>query len=172
MLNRIKNSMEKLGLKIAVAESLTTGNLQAKIGSISGSSNFYEGGITTYSLQQKVKHLGVDKLHAEEVNSVSDKVAIEMAKGVCKLFDCDLGIGTTGYAEPDFKMGINIPYAFVAIWNKSTKNTHTNPIISKKIEGKFEERLLNRKEMQEYVSITVLDYLADYLEILENENAK
>ncbi len=84
---------------LAVAESLTCGRVQARIGSISGASEFFLGGLTAYSLDQKVKHLGVDWVAAQRVNSVSAAVAEQMACGVIRLFGSELGLATTGYAE-------------------------------------------------------------------------
>ncbi len=40
----IKNIMKNKKLRLAVAESLTAGKLQALIASVSGSSEFFEGG--------------------------------------------------------------------------------------------------------------------------------
>src|ERR1044071_5239810 len=87
-------------LTLAVAESLTCGQVQASVGRISGASTFFLGGITTYTLDGKVRHLGVRRAAARRVNSVSAAVAEEMARGVCRLFGSDLGLATTGYAEP------------------------------------------------------------------------
>jgi len=67
---------------------------------VSGASNYFLGGVTAYSLEQKVRHLGVDRAGAEHVNSVSAAVAEQMAAGVCRLFGSELGLATTGYAEP------------------------------------------------------------------------
>jgi nicotinamide-nucleotide amidase len=98
---------------LAVAESLTCGQVQARIGAISGASEFFLGGITAYSLDQKVRHLGVDRAVAAPVNSVSAAVAEQMAAGVCALFGSDLGLATTGYAEPP--AGVPHPFAFWAL---------------------------------------------------------
>ncbi len=92
---------------IAVAESVTTGILQMAIGTTENASAFFQGGITTYNLGQKYRHIKVDPIHAEKTNSVSQRVANEMAANVCELFLSDWGIGITGYAtavtESDFK---------------------------------------------------------------------
>ena len=56
--------------------------MQARIGEISGASNFFLGGITAYSLDQKVRHLGVDRTAARRVNSVSDESATAAGPGV------------------------------------------------------------------------------------------
>ena len=58
-------------LTLAAAESLTCGRVQAAIGSVSGASEYFLGGITAYSLDQKVRHLGVERAAAARVNSVS-----------------------------------------------------------------------------------------------------
>ena len=87
-------------LTLAVAESVTAGQVQARVAAVAGASGFFLGGVTAYALEQKVKLLGVGRKHAAEVNCVSARVAEEMARGVCALFDADLGVATTGYAEP------------------------------------------------------------------------
>jgi nicotinamide-nucleotide amidase len=85
---------------LAVAESITCGHLQARIGAISGASEFFLGGITAYTLDEKVRHLGVKRAAATAVNSVSAAVAEQMARGACVLFGSDFALATTGYAEP------------------------------------------------------------------------
>lgn len=102
-------------LTLAAAESLTCGRVQARVGEISGASNFFLGGITAYSLEQKVRHLGVDRAAARRVNCVSAAVAEQMAQGVCGLFGSDLGVATTGYAEPSPEDGVMHPFAWWAI---------------------------------------------------------
>ena len=102
-------------LTLAVAESLTCGRLQARIGEISGASTFFAGGITAYSLEQKVRQLGVNRAAARKVNCVSVSVADEMARGVCRSFRSDLGVATTGYAEPSPGEGVTEPFAWWAL---------------------------------------------------------
>ncbi len=84
---------------LAAAESLTGGRVQARVAEISGASGFFVGGVTAYTLAQKVHLLGVNRGHAAEVNCVSARVAEEMAAGACRLFGADLAVATTGYAE-------------------------------------------------------------------------
>ncbi len=102
-------------LTLAVAESLTSGRLQAKIGAISGASHFFLGGLTAYTLDQKVRHLRVDRDSAKDVNSVSAEVAAQMARGACELFGSDLALATTGYAEPSLEWNIPHPFAWYAL---------------------------------------------------------
>jgi len=85
---------------IAIAESVTSGLIQAALASAANASLFYQGGITAYNLGQKYRHLLVDPIHATSCNSVSQRVANDMALNVCELFNSDWGIGITGYASP------------------------------------------------------------------------
>lgn len=100
---------------LAVAESLTCGNVQAYLGRISGASEFFLGGITAYTLEQKVKHLGVDRVQAEAVNCVSAEIAEQMARGVAHSFGADLALATTGYAEPSDEYSVAVPFAWWAL---------------------------------------------------------
>jgi nicotinamide-nucleotide amidase len=85
---------------IAVAESVTSGLLQFLLSNVTDAANFYQGGITTYNIGQKSKHLDVEPIHANNCNCVSLKVTEQMATNVCELFHSDWGIGVTGYASP------------------------------------------------------------------------
>lgn len=101
--------------RLAVAESMTGGRLQARITGIPGASGFFLGGVTAYTLAQKVGLLEVDEAHAAAVNCVSERVAGEMALGACRLFRADLALATTGYAEPSPADGVAVPFAWVAL---------------------------------------------------------
>jgi nicotinamide-nucleotide amidase len=100
---------------LAVAESLTGGRLQALITGVSGASACFLGGVCAYTVPQKASLLGVDTTHATAVDGVSARVAGEMALGACRLFGADLGVATTGYAEPAPARGIAHPCAWLAV---------------------------------------------------------
>jgi PncC family amidohydrolase len=116
-----KKELEKTGLlllkkkeTIAVAESVTSGLMQYAFSTIPNAAQFFQGGITTYNIAQKFKHLQVEPLHALSVNCVSQQVANEMALQVCSLFKSDWGIGITGYSSP-VPESENKVFAFFAI---------------------------------------------------------
>ena len=108
-------------LTLAVAESLTAGHVQAQVAAVSGSSEYFLGGITAYSLDQKVRHLGVNRAAAKKVNCVSADVVEQMARGVCALFDADVGVATTGYAEPSKADGVALPFAWWAVAHRGPR---------------------------------------------------
>lgn len=100
---------------IAVAESVTSGHLQAAISLADFAQDFYQGGITVYNIGQKSRHLGVDPIHATANNAVSKQVAEQMATGATSTFTSHWGIGVCGYAAPVPELDIKTPYAFFAI---------------------------------------------------------
>ena len=144
-------------LTLAVAESLTCGHVQAAIGAVSGASDYFVGGVTTYTLEQKVKLLGVNRGHARRVNCVSQRVAVEMAQGACVLFGADLAVATTGYAEPSRADGIKSPMAWWALCHR--KRGGRAVVIS----GQVEMPGATRGQAQERVTREVLGALVAYL---------
>jgi nicotinamide-nucleotide amidase len=85
---------------VAVAESVTSGQLQTFLSIPDHAMDFFQGGITAYNLGQKTKHLDVDPIHALACNCVSERIAASMARNVMLEFNSDWGIGITGYASP------------------------------------------------------------------------
>ncbi|MBO8131762.1 MAG: CinA family nicotinamide mononucleotide deamidase-related protein [Candidatus Marinimicrobia bacterium] len=85
---------------IAVAESCTGGLVGDRITTVPGSSDYYIGGIISYSNEVKIRQLGVKRTFIEKYGAVSEEVAIEMARGVKKVLGSDIGISTTGIAGP------------------------------------------------------------------------
>jgi nicotinamide-nucleotide amidase len=114
-LNYISEHCITNGFTIAVAESVTAGYLQVYLSRATGATQFFQGGITAYNIGQKVKHLQVEPIHAQSHNAVSPQVAVQMAMGVCALFNCNTGIAVTGYAAPVPEAGILNLFAYYAI---------------------------------------------------------
>ena len=123
-LNQIKKTLVDRKETLAVAESVTAGIFQTALASATDASQYFHGGITVYNLGQKARHLQVNPIHAESCNSVSNRVAEEMAVNVCKLFSSDWGIGVTGYATMDPVIKMNQPFAWYAIANNQHIREH------------------------------------------------
>lgn len=112
--NTIRSLLAERHETLAVAESVTAGYVQAILSSAEEATFFFQGGITTYNLGQKCKHLQIDPIEALKSNCVSAKVALQMSIGVQRLFMSDYGIAITGYAAPLPEKGIHDIFAFVA----------------------------------------------------------
>jgi len=104
-----------MGKTVSTAESITAGHLQTKLTAVSGASDVFKGGITAYKLQVKVEALGVDKALAKRTDCVDIEVAWQMAAGALSLFKSDYALATCGYAEPYPDAGIEKPFAYYAI---------------------------------------------------------
>jgi nicotinamide-nucleotide amidase len=91
----------KQNLTISTAESCTGGEIARLITSVSGSSNYFIGGIVPYQTENKIDILGVDKNLIEKFTVVSEEVAAKMAEKCQKLFKTDIAISTTGVAGPN-----------------------------------------------------------------------
>ena len=87
-------------LKIAVAESCTGGLIGSMLTDISGSSNYFERGIISYSNASKVEILKVNEDTIAELGAVSREVAMQMAEGVKSTSGADIGLSTTGIMGP------------------------------------------------------------------------
>ena len=76
--------LKEKGKTLSVAESCTGGLVAAKITNISGSSEYFERGVVSYSNQAKMEILGVPKELLEKYGAVSPEVALAMAQAVRK----------------------------------------------------------------------------------------
>jgi PncC family amidohydrolase len=92
--------LTEAGLTIATAESCTGGLISHRITNVSGSSNYFLGGVVSYSNEAKARILGVSRRSLELYGAVSEQVALEMARGARRLFHSDLAISATGIAGP------------------------------------------------------------------------
>ena len=96
----VGNLLRESGQNLAVAESCTGGGVGAMLTSIPGSSDYFAGGIISYSNEVKVSLLRVKEADLIEHGAVSDVVAQQMALGVKQKLGTDWGIGITGIAGP------------------------------------------------------------------------
>ena len=90
----------KKNYKIGLAESCTGGGIAKVITDLSGSSNWFDLGVVTYSNEAKEKILDVPGSLLESFGAVSEPVAAAMVEGVVKLSKADVGISVTGIAGP------------------------------------------------------------------------
>ena len=96
----IGNLLRKKGWTLSIAESCTGGLICDRITNISGSSNYFMGGMVTYSNESKAEHLGIPMGYIRKHGAVSPQVATGMAQGVRKAFHTTFGLSTTGVAGP------------------------------------------------------------------------
>lgn len=96
----ISDLVQKRDLTVAVAESLTGGEIACRLGAAPSSSTWFRGGVVAYSPQVKYSVLG-----APEGPVVTAPTAAAMARGVARLMDADLAVAVTGVGGPDDEEG-------------------------------------------------------------------
>jgi PncC family amidohydrolase len=87
-------------LTLAAAESCTGGQVSDRITNVSGSSDYFPGGVVAYAYEAKVNLLGVSWDTLNLHGAVSAETVLEMAHGVRKIFNADIGISVSGIAGP------------------------------------------------------------------------
>lgn len=88
------------GKTLATAESCTGGRIAEAIISVPGASNYFKGGIISYTNEVKENLLHVDPQVLAEKTAVCEEVAVQMVKGVCETLNVDYAISATGIAGP------------------------------------------------------------------------
>lgn len=96
----VGDGLRERKLTLAVAESCTGGLLSKRLTDIPGASDYYLGGVCSYSNSVKEKVLGVKKETLDTVGAVSPETAEQMAVGVANALGSDIGVGITGIARP------------------------------------------------------------------------
>jgi nicotinamide-nucleotide amidase len=85
---------------LATAESCTGGLLAERVTSVSGSSDYYWGGVVSYANEAKVRELGVKRETLRRFGAVSGKTAREMAAGLRRRAKTEYALSVTGIAGP------------------------------------------------------------------------
>ena len=98
--HRIGDALREAGATLAVAESCTGGLVASLLTDVSGSSDYFDRGLVTYSYDSKRELLAVSREALDEHGAVSEPVAREMAKGVRDTSGATWGLATTGIAGP------------------------------------------------------------------------
>jgi nicotinamide-nucleotide amidase len=93
--------LAKRKLWLACAESLTGGELSARITEVPDASKHFAGSAVCYSPEAKRDVLGVSQATIDGPGTVSEECAREMARGALRLFGADVAVSLTGVAGPE-----------------------------------------------------------------------
>ena len=103
--NQIGTLLKASGETLSAAESCTGGQISHLLTTVSGSSAYYLGSVTSYAVAVKEKVLGVPDRTVKEKGLVSSEVAAAMAEGVRALIGSTYSVATTGLAEGGDEFG-------------------------------------------------------------------
>ena len=96
---RIAALLKGSGNTLSVAESCTGGRISHLITTVSGSSGYYLGSVTSYAISVKESVLKIPADLIKTKGVVSSEVAAAMARGVRALTGSTFSLATTGLAE-------------------------------------------------------------------------
>ena len=94
----IQRRMVAAGKTLATAESCTSGGIAHEITKVSGSSDYFQGGLVAYQDRLKIQYLRVNAEDIAQYDVVSEPVVRQMVRGACRMFGSDYAIASTGYA--------------------------------------------------------------------------
>lgn len=97
---KIGHRLRKGNATISVAESCTGGLIAHRITNVSGSSDYFDCGIVSYSNEAKRDLLGVSPSLIKQHGPVSEPVVRAMAEGIRRQRGTTIGMATTGLAGP------------------------------------------------------------------------
>ncbi|NJB38051.1 CinA family nicotinamide mononucleotide deamidase-related protein [Croceivirga sp. JEA036] len=135
----IGRALNRLGKKLATAESFTGGKIANQLLAIPGASGYFRGSMVTYATDTKINVLGVPENVIENYSVVSAEVAKAMVERIMIIMEADFAIATTGNAGPtkgdsDAEVGT----VFIAIGSPSGVTVHNFNF------GDHRERVVNR----------------------------
>jgi nicotinamide-nucleotide amidase len=99
------HELRRQGKTVAVAESVTGGQLAARITSVPGASQVFNGGVVAYTIPAKESLIGVTLGLLSEYGPVSKEAAVAMAEGARTRLGADVAIAITGNAGPTADVG-------------------------------------------------------------------
>jgi nicotinamide-nucleotide amidase len=144
--------LREKGPRISVAESCTGGLIGNLLTNVPGSSQYFQGGAVVYSDESKMALLNVSSETIKRHGAVSDQTVREMAEGVKKRLNTDIGLAVTGIAGPDGgteKKPVGTVHVGLAVENET-------------FSGKFRFRG-TREQVKLNTSMTALDWVRRYL---------
>lgn len=148
---RIARLLKGSGTTLSAAESCTGGEISHLITTVSGSSEYYLGSVTSYAIPIKERLLGVPAETVETFGVVSPEVAAAMAEGVRKATGSDYSVATTGLAE-----GGDGHYPEGTVWMAVSGPSGTRTRL-------FSCNLGRRGNIRQFAK-AALKFLADYIE--------
>ncbi|WP_428663674.1 competence/damage-inducible protein A [Runella sp.] len=99
--NVIGALLKERGQTLSTAESCTGGYASHLVTKVPGSSQYFVGGVVSYSNEVKIAELGVKPETLAAFGAVSEQTVVEMAEGVRKRLNTTYGIAASGVAGPD-----------------------------------------------------------------------
>ncbi len=109
----LHNTMAKNNLKLSIAESCTGGLISSMIVAMPGASVWFAGGVIVYSIESKMKLLGISQDDILQHGAVSHAICKQMAEKTRHHLSTDIGISITGNAGPTAEKNSTTGIAYI-----------------------------------------------------------
>jgi nicotinamide-nucleotide amidase len=96
----IGRQLRRLKLTLGVAESVTGGGVAARIVRVPGASDWFRGGLVTYTTSVKLALGGVDPVVLERDGPVAESTVGQLAASARERLGADVGLAVVGVAGP------------------------------------------------------------------------
>ncbi|MFE5670646.1 CinA family protein [Agromyces sp. NPDC056523] len=118
--DEIGRMARRRSLRVAAAESLTSGAIASAIGRGEEASEWFAGGVVAYAESVKRDVLGVTA-----TSVLTAQCARELATGVANLLDAEVAVAVTGVGGPEPEEGLppGTVYAAVCVGDEVTEAT-------------------------------------------------
>ncbi len=153
IIKKIKSISESKQLSISTAESCTGGLISKLLTDEPGSSSFFDSAIISYSNGSKVKLLHVQSDILSKYGAVSEKVVIEMAKGMLKSSSSSVVMTISGIMGPHSD---NTDKPVGLVWICVMSKDGSSSCKSINLNG-------SRAENRNNAALIALNYLYDFL---------
>lgn len=100
LVDELAGNLKSKGWRLATAESCTGGLIASELTNVSGSSDWFEGGVVAYSNSVKQSLLGVPGDVLARHGAVSREVVQAMARGVAERLGARCALAVSGIAGP------------------------------------------------------------------------
>ncbi|MBI3592708.1 MAG: CinA family protein [Nitrospirae bacterium] len=107
--------LSEKGLTLSVAESCTGGLISHAITSIPGASKVFHSGIVAYSIDSKLRLLGIDENVINASGMISGETAKAMAENIRIKIGTDISLSVTGNLGPDALEGKGVGLVYFAV---------------------------------------------------------
>jgi len=97
---KLGRALHVRGWRLAAAESCTGGWIAKALTDVAGSSQWFEGGVVSYSNAAKTELLGVPTELLTTHGAVSEEAVRAMADGARRRFAADVAVAVSGIAGP------------------------------------------------------------------------
>lgn len=98
--DKVVDALIDKGWHISFAESCTAGMAVATLVNAENASKVLSASVVTYANEAKIKYVNVSQDNLDQYGAVSQQVALQMAQGVAKNNNAQVGVGISGIAGP------------------------------------------------------------------------